>query len=465
MVTLTQRAQQRLVVLNALERGELVMADAATLVGLSVRQLRRIRRAYRRRGARSLVHGNRGRPSPRRVSAAIRERVIRLARTAYAGVNHRHLTELLAEREDLVLSHPTLHRILRAAGLRSPRRRRPPKHRQRRARMPRAGMLVQMDGSHHAWLQERGPALVLLHAIDDATGMALGAVFREREDAAGYLLLLRQVAATHGLPVAVYTDHHGIFHRSKQAPLTLQEQLRGGPDPTQVERTLAELGIQWIPASSPQAKGRVERLGGTFQDRLVSELRLADIHDLTGANIFLSAYIARHNQRFARPAADRATAFRPVPRTLDLDTVCCFKYRRLVGNDNTVRLGPHHLQIQPDVRRRTYARGSVEVHERLDGSLAVFAHGRRLAIKLLTTSEAQPLVARSHRRLRPVGPGSLDALRQQRRRAAGVIRGTASTSPPPDHPWRLEARARKQRKDVKEAGGDIFTETLSGRFH
>jgi len=455
MVTLTQRAQQRLVVLNALERGELVMAEAASLVGLSVRQLRRLRQAYRRRGVRSLVHGNRGRPSSRRVSATICERVIRLARTTYVGVNHRHLTELLAEREDLRLSHPTVHRILRAAGLRSPRRRRPPKYRQRRERMPRAGMLVQMDGSHHPWLQERGPALVLLHAIDDATGTVLGAVFREREDAAGYLLLLRQVAATHGLPIAVYTDHHGIFHRSKQTPLTLQEQLRGGPDPTQVGRALAELSIQWIPASSPQAKGRVERLGGTFQDRMVSELRLAGIRDLAGANAFLPTYTARHNQRFARPAANRATAFRPVPRHLDLDTVCCFKYRRAVANDHTVRVGPHHLQIQPDGRQHTYARVAVEVHERLDGRLAVFYRGERLPAKLLTTGEVRHTPARSHRRVRPSGPGSLDALRQQRRKAAGR-EGTGATPPPLDHPWRTAARAGKRLKDLKKAGGTFL---------
>ena len=141
--------------------------------------------------------------------------------------------------------------------------------------MPRAGLLVQMDGSHHPWLQARGPALVLLHAIDDATGAVLGAVFRQREDAAGYLLLLRHLARAHGLPVAVYTDQHGIFKRRAREPLTLEEQLRGRPEPTQVGRTLVELGIQWVPATSPQAKGRVERVGGTFQDRLVSELRLA----------------------------------------------------------------------------------------------------------------------------------------------------------------------------------------------
>lgn len=431
---MTQRAQQRLVVLNALERGEVLMAEAAALIGLSVRQVRRLRRAYRRRGAKALVHGNRGRPSPRRVSAAIRQRLIHLARTTYAGVNHRHLMELLAEREELVLSHPTVHRILRAAGLRSPRRRRPPKHRQRRERMRQAGLLVQMDGSHHAWLEARGPALVLLHAIDDATGRVLGAVFREREDAAGYLLLLRDLVTTHGLPVAVYTDRHGIFKRGKRPPLTLDEQLRGGPDPTQVGRTLEELGITWVPASSPQAKGRVERVGGTFQDRLVSELRLAGVRDLAGANAFLPRYIVRHNRRFARPAAEGTTAFRPVPRPLDLNTICCFKYRRTVANDNTVSLGPRHLQILPDVQRRTFARAAVEVHERLDGSLAVFYRGQRLAVKLLKGAPA-PLAARRHRRVQPAGPGSLDALRHQRR-AQTMTDTTTSSSPPIDHPWR-----------------------------
>jgi len=450
MVTLTQRAQQRLVILNALERGELMMAEAATLVGLSVRQLRRIRRAYRRWGAKVLVHGNRGRPSPRRISATIRTRVVRLAHTTYAGVNHRHLTELLAERDDLVLSHVTVHRILRAAGLRSPRRRRPPKHRQRRERMPRAGLLVQMDGSHHPWLQARGPALVLLHAIDDATGAVLGAVFRQREDAAGYLLLLRHLARAHGLPVAVYTDQHGIFKRRAREPLTLEEQLRGRPEPTQVGRTLVELGIQWVPATSPQAKGRVERVGGTFQDRLVSELRLARIRDLDGANAFLSDYIARHNRRFAHPAAEAPTAFRSIPPSLDLDTICCFKYLRTVENDNTVSLGPHRLQILPDNRRRSYARARVEVHERLDGTLAVFAQGQRLTVRPVTTVRGAPIPARRHRRVKPMGPGSLDALRHQRRRAAGITSGTEKTPPPPDHPWRQEARAGKWRKDLKQ---------------
>lgn len=449
---MTQRAQQRLVVLNALDRGEMVMAAAAALVGLSVRHLRRLRQAYRRRGARALVHGNRGRPSPRRVRAAIRSRVITLARTTYAGVNHKHLTELLAEHEAIVLSHPTVHRILRAAGLRSPQRRRPPNHRQRRERMRCAGFLVQMDGSHHPWLQDRGPALVLLHAIDDATGTVLGAVFREREDAAGYLLLLRQLVTTHGIPVAVYTDWHGIFKRTTRTPLTLEEQLRGEPAPTQVGRALTELSIQWIPASSPQATGRVERVGGTFQDRLVSELRLAGVRDLAGANAFLPTYVTRHNRRFARPAAERETAFRPLSAGCDLNTICCFKYLRTVQNDNTVSLGPHSLQILPDARRRSYARARVEVHERLDGTLAVFAHGQPLTVQALTNPPRQVIPARHLRRVRPIGPGSVQALRAKKRLAQEAHQRKEPYQPAPDHPWLQEARNDAWRRDLRKAG-------------
>ncbi|MDQ7849328.1 MAG: helix-turn-helix domain-containing protein, partial [Armatimonadota bacterium] len=231
MVTLSQQETQHLMVLNALERGELTVAAAATLLECSVRQTQRLRAAYRARGPSALVHGNRGRVSPRRVDAATRAQVVQLARTTYARVNFQHLSELLAEREGLALSRPTLHRILTGAGIASPRTRRPAKHRRRRERLPRAGMLIQMDASHHAWLEDRGPKLALHHSVDDATGIVVSAVFREQEDATGYLLLLRQLTQAYGLPLAVYTDRHGIFKRAplRQRPLTLAEQLRGGP--------------------------------------------------------------------------------------------------------------------------------------------------------------------------------------------------------------------------------------------
>src|SRR5258708_18232203 len=169
MLTLSQQATQRLMVFNALERGALQVTDAATLLGRSVRQTQRLRAAYRQRGAAALVHGNQGRPSPARVPDTLRQRLVRLARTTYAWVNFQHLSELLQDREDLIVSRPTLHRILRAAGIHSPRTRRAPRHRRRRERMPQAGMLVQCDGSQHAWLEQRGPTLILLTLILDPT--------------------------------------------------------------------------------------------------------------------------------------------------------------------------------------------------------------------------------------------------------------------------------------------------------
>jgi transposase len=456
MITLTHRAEQHLVVLHALDRGELRMAEAADLLGLSIRQVRRLRRAYRRRGPKALVHGNRGRRSPRRVNEDIRRRIIRLARTTYTGVNHRHFTELLAEREGLRLSHPTVHRILRAAGLLSPRRRRPPRHRRRRERMPQAGMLVQLDGSDHDWLERRGPRLVLLAAIDDATGTVLAASFRDEEDAHGYLALLQALARTHGLPVAIYSDRHGIFHRAPQQPLTLAEQLAGKPAPTQVARALAELGIRWIPARSPQAKGRIERLFNTFQDRLCSELRLAGISDRAGANAYLSRFVPHFNRRFTHPAADPTPAFRPWPSGLDPHTVFCFKYLRVVDNANTIAWNGDTIQLLSGPGGRSYAKATVEVHERLDGSVAIFYHGRCVASQRRTAIAPARVPARERRRPRitdlsaakPTARGGIrippsthktrPEVTQKATQASNSRRGKnpAIAIPSADHPWR-----------------------------
>lgn len=469
-IILTQRAQQRLIVLTALDRGNVSTPKAAALLGLSTRHLRRLRRAYRRHGAKALVHGNRGRRSPRRVDDATRARIARLARTTYAGVNHKHLSELLAEREAIALSHPTIHRILRAAGLPSPRRRRPPRHRRRRDRMPRVGMLVQLDGSLHDWLEERGPRLVLIAAIDDASGEVLAAVFREAEDAHGYLLVLRAITLAKGVPLAVYSDRLGLFHRDPRTPLTIDEQLRGRPEPTHVERALKELGIRWIPASSPQAKGRIERLFGTFQDRLRSEMRLAHVGDREGANVFLQQFLPRYNARFVQPPADPLPAYRPWPPSLDPHTVFCFKYQRRVANDNTVTLGPHQIQLLPGPGGRSYAKGRVEVHERLDGTFAVFSQHRRLATQTLTPPHPGPLRARDYRRVQLPTPNSMrpagdthasGSSRKTRpgasgkalaRRVASRSAGKAPLSPPRHHPWRQLAAQAQRRKNLKEAG-------------
>lgn len=282
-ITLSKKEQQRAHVIGQILEGRLTVPEAARLLSLSGRHTKRLVATVRQRGLAALAHGNRGRPSARRVPDAVRDQLLTLARTTYAGCNDCHLTELLAEREHFRLSRPTVQRCLRKAGIGSPRKRRAPQHRRRRERMPQAGLLVQMDGSHHPWLEDRGPRLVLHAAIDDATSEVLDGVFRPQEDAHGYFLLLRRLVQRYGAPCAAYTDRHGLFHRDARTPLPLAEQLAGTVASTQIGRALHELGIQWVPASSPQGKGRVERLFGTFQDRLVSELRLAQARTLEEA--------------------------------------------------------------------------------------------------------------------------------------------------------------------------------------
>jgi transposase len=443
---LTHRAEQCLKVLHALDRGELLMAEAAQLLGRSVRQIRRVRAAFRVRGVAALVHRNRGRPPVNRVADRLRARVLHLATTVYVGLNDHHLHDLLTERDGLTLSRPTVQRILRAAGIRSPRRRRPPRHRRRRERMPQAGLLVQLDGSTHAWLDQRGPRLTLIVAMDDATGEVLAATFREQEDAHGYFQVLHTLTQTKGIPIAVYSDRHGIFHRRKTKPLTLQEQLAGKAASTQVARALQDLGIQWIPAQSPQAKGRIERLFGTFQDRLCAELRLAGVVHRQGANAFLRDFLPRYNARFVQPPANPTPAYRPWPAGLDPQTIFCFKYQRTVSNDHTVTLGAELIQLLPPRRGRSYAKALVEIHERLDGSLAVFYRGSHIPCQRLTpTPSTDRVPARAKALLRP-HPNSRNGRKPEKIRSGAPPRGRAGTAvshhrgrwapPPPNHPWR-----------------------------
>jgi hypothetical protein len=204
--------------------------------------------------------------------------------------------------------------------------------------MPQAGMLLQVDGSRHQWLGPDGPWLTLVGAIDDATGDVPHAIFREQEDAQGYLLLLREVVRRRGLPLALYSDRHRIFQSEDREPLTLEEELAGKPQPTQVRRVLDELNITWIGARSPQAKGRVERLWRTLQDRLYQELRLANVSTIEQANAALPALLSRHNARFRQTAAVPGSAYRRLPAGKRPVDIFCFRYWRTVSMDNVVSL-------------------------------------------------------------------------------------------------------------------------------
>jgi transposase len=415
-LTMTQREQARLQILNRVLAGRSTVAEAATMLGVSERHGWRLLARYRAEGAAALVHGNRGRPPAHRLAEPLRQRVRDLAATTYAGVNHTHLTELLAEREGIALSRSAVRRILAAAGQRSPRRRRPPQHRSRRDRARQAGMLLQVDGSRHAWLGDRGPRLAALAAIDDATGEVVGAAFREQEDAHGYFLILQQVLRAQGIPLALYSDRHGIFQRLPTEKETIEEQLAGARQPTQVGRALRHLGIELILAHSPQAKGRVERLWGTWQDRLVTELRLAGAATLADANRVLAAFLPAFNARFRVPATEDGPAYRPVPKNLCIEGILCFTYHYTVARDNTVRFGGHTLQLLPAPPRRSFAHQRVEVQERLDGSLVVASEG-----EVLATRPAPP------------DPVTLRARQAPRGTGAAPIR---QPPPPSAHPWR-----------------------------
>ena len=307
---MTAHEQRRIRVLGRILAGDLTMTEASLELGISERHLWRLRAALIDTGPAGLVHGNRGRASPRRVAADRVARIVEL-RERYGPLNDSHFCELLAEREGITIGRETLRAMLRAEGIASPRRRRSPRYRSRRPRMGAEGTLLQLDGSRHRWLEERGPELVLLGAIDDATGLVTAAVFRDREDAAGYLEILRATIEAHGVPGAIYRDGHSAF-----APSNPRHHPLAGDDPalSQVGRALVELDIESILAGSPQAKGRVERLWGTFQDRLVVELRLAGVVDRDGANAFLAGFLPRYNARFAVPALDPVPSLATCPR-------------------------------------------------------------------------------------------------------------------------------------------------------
>ncbi len=262
----------------------------------------------------------------------------------------------------------------------------------------------------------------MIGAIDDATGKVPHALFREQEDAQGYFLLLEHIVQKEGVPAALYHDRHSIFEMPPDKLPSIEEQLEGKRPLTQFGRLMAELGITSIPALSPQAKGRIERLWGTFQDRLVSELRLAKASTIDEANRVLWDFLPRYNQKFSVPATEPGIAYRPVEEGFVADEIFCFKHQRTVGADNVVRFARHRLQIVPTNGRASYARCRVQVHERLDRSLAVYYQGKRL-----TTISAPPEPAVLRARVKVAEPVAA-------RIAAPAV---LHHRPAPDHPWRL----------------------------
>ena len=346
-------------------------------------------------------HGNRGRTPAKALDAETRQQVLDLAQGKYAGFNDTHLHEKLTKVEGLKLSRPSVRRILREGKLGSPQKRRPPKYRSRRERREQEGMLLQLDGSRHDWLEGRGPHLTLLGFVDDATNQVPAAHYQlESENSAGYLRLFRSQVENIGIPWAIYRDQHSTLQRN-DSHWSVAEQLAGHQFPTQVGRALQELGIEAIVARSPQAKGRIERTWRTFQDRLISELRLTKAATLEQATAVLSQFLAEYNVRFAKTATRAGAAYRKLDARLDLNYIFSLRYERTVGKDHVVTAIPGvTIQLPALPNGRGYTGKKVDVCHQPNGDFHVYLN-RRLLHMEVASPDAGPVRAHAFRKSKP----------------------------------------------------------------
>jgi transposase len=433
---------RRLGVVEAALRGKITNGEGAEALGLSPRQFRRLKRRVERQGAQGVIHGNRGRASPQRLEVGIRQRVEGLLRGA-VRLNDCHLRDLLGE-EGMQVSVDSVRRIRHQLGLAPKQRRRPARHRRRRERAARRGALVLIDGSPFHWLGLEGPELTLVGTLDDATGEILALTLRAEEDLHGFTEVLRQTVTAQGVPLALYGDGTSIAVRNDPY-WTLEEELEGRQRPSHFGLMLEELGIRYLRARSPQAKGRIERLWRTLQDRLAAELALHGITTLEAALAFLSAFIARFNRQLARAPREPAGVWRPTPRALDRVLAC--RYPRVVARDNTVSILGQVLQLPPGPHHASHHGRSVEVRELLDGRLLVLREGRVL-LEQPAPSGPFTLVPRAaarnaQRRCHENGchhPPRIDDRHAPRVRSQAPWVRTPRTQPPPrpsaNHPWR-----------------------------
>lgn len=415
MITMSRREAKRLHILHQAIEKRMTQDDAAGLMGLSDRQVRRLIQRVRAEGEEGICHRSRGKASNRRIPTRVKARALTLFREKYRDFNLAHATEKLGEVHGILLHAETLRLWLKAADI-PYKKRRARTHRRWRERKAHAGELVQIDGSHHDWFEGRGPACVCLGYIDDATNTVWGR-FYDYEGTWPALDSLKRYIRQYGLPQRVYLDKHTTYKSWAQP--TLDEQLADQQPLSQVERSLAELGIDVIHANSPQAKGRVERLCKTLQDRLVRELRLLGIQSVAAANAFLERYWPQYNRRFARPAAAPADLHRPAPSSRELDRSLCIREERTVKNDFTIAYRGALYQLVQATRAK-----KVIVAERLDGTLHITYHGQELRYRTIPMRPPQA---------RPAPPGRLAAKHPW--------------IPPRDHPWRRRLLRERRTRD------------------
>jgi len=339
---MTDREMTRAVVAERLIRGELTIKDGAKVLGLSTRQVKRIKKGVRLNGPKKVVHGNRKRKPINAVADNVKDLVVELKTKKYTGTNFSHFAELIAEREDIAISRPTIHRILAATGIASPKKKKKVKTYRYRKRKDCPGMMVQLDASPFAWLG--GENLNLHGAIDDATSTVVGLYLCKEETLQGYLEVTRQMITVFGIPISTYNDKRTVFV-SPKGKLSIEDQLEGRREPsTQFSAAMDTLGVRMIPAGSPQAKGRIERLWGTLQDRLVQEFILHGIKDIGSANEFMKKYIKKFNKRFSVVPIGES-AFRKPSKDTCLDYILCSKVPRKIDNGSAFSYKNNYYQL------------------------------------------------------------------------------------------------------------------------
>jgi len=424
-IVMSRSERTRLEVFARVKAKQITKIKASELLGLSYRQTLRVYARYARRGAAGLVHGLRGKVSNRGHDASHQRKVLAAYRRSYADFGPTLAAEQMAQREALVIDHETLRRLLMAEGLWKGSRKRQ-KHRCRRDRKAHAGELVQLDGSPHDWLEGRGPRLTLVEFVDDATSRAYGRFYPE-ETTAAVMDCLGRYAQRHGLPRALYVDKDSIYVVNNRQP-TGAEILESREPQTQFGRAARELGIEIILANSPQAKGRVERVHGTHQDRLVKLMRLAKVSTMEQANAYLEDhYWFSYNAKFAVKASDPADLHMQASTTagalLTLDQALCVKEPRTVGRDWCVCYERRVLQVAARHQSLALAGRRVEVWAQTDGRLALWFNGRELEHQELT-ARGRPATAAS-----PSRP---------------VFKNRKAYQPSADHPYNRKAAAERR---------------------
>lgn len=389
-MTLTRAEMKKVLVVEKVMDGHMTNKEGAISLGLSERQLIRLKKKYQAEGAKGISHQNRGKKPKHALNDEVKERAASLYSTKYLGSNSCHFAELLKEHEDIHLSPSSVRRVLLDKGLKRAKQRRRSKAHQPRQRRAQAGMLWQIDATPFKWLEERAPAFALHAAIDDATSIVVGAIFRPHECREGYSLVMQQGINHYGLPLGLYSDRHTIF-RSPNEKLSVEQELAGDTQPlSSFGKAMSELNIEHIKAVTPQAKGRIERLWLTLQDRLVIELRLLGIQTIDAANEALPELIQKHNKQFSIAPRSSESAYVQLQKHIELSYVFTLREYRKLGAGNTLSYrGATYTLAEPSTQRFD-AKTTVEVRETLNGKVVMWHQGQAILLKQIEKQDQKP---------------------------------------------------------------------------